>query len=529
MHTTRRRASFCILALAFAGAGVAAAGRTVPLAEAVKRRDLDTVRALLRQRADVNAAEPDGSTALHWAAHHGDAAAIDLLLRAGARPAGVNRYGATPLALAAAHGAAAPVERLLAAGADPNTVSPGGETVLMTAARAGRLEAVRVLLARGADVNAREATRHQTALMWAAAEGHADVVRALIGARADIRAVSRGPAAWAPKDATGIVPGSRYTRRGLPRLDTFTPLQFAVQAGRIEATRALLDAGANLADETPQGMGVLTLAIANAHYELAALLVERGADVNAAKIGFAPLHQLVRVRTLNIGQFPHPVPTGRLSGLELGKLLLQHGAAVDARTTKEWPDGFRFGFGLNATPFLVAAKGGDARMMQVLADHGADPRAVNANGTTAAMAAAGVEMANPNEDSGTDADALAALRLAIALGGDVNAVNKNGDTALHGAVYRATTDAIRFLVERGARLDVRNKPRCDFASGCTERDRRGEGDGYTPYELAVGGVGMLGGYRPEAAAVLRELMVARGLTPEAAANKDKYSFGVTVR
>ena len=503
-----------------------AAGRAVPLAEAVKHRDLDAVRALLQQHVDVNASEPDGSTALHWAAHEGDPAVVDLLLRAGASAGTTTRYGATPLALAAANGNGAVVERLLKSGADPNTASPGGETVLMTAARAGRLDAVRALLAHGADVNARETTRGQTALMWAAAEGHADVIRALVGAGADMRAVSRGPSA--PQDpAKGAPPETaRYRRRPVPRLDTFTPLQFAVHAGQIEATRALIDVGASLNDETPEGMGVVTLAIANAHYELAALLAEKGADVNASKVGFAPLHQLVRVRTLNIGQFFSPVPTGRMTAPELAKVLIEHGANVDARTTKGFPDGHRFAFGLNATPFLLAAKGGDVPMMQVLADHGADVRAVNANGTTALMAAAGVEMFNPNEDSGTDADGLAALRLAIKLGaGDINGGNKDGNTPLHGAVFRTSTDAIKLLVELGARLDVKNKPKCIYSAGCSGQNP----EGYTPYGLAAGGLGMLGSYRPEAAALLRELMIARGLTPEAKEEKDKYSFGVTVK
>ncbi len=233
-------------------------------------------------------------------------------------------------------------------------------------------------------------------------------------------------------------------RRPRIRLDTFTPLQFAVHAGRIEAARALIDAGASLDDVTPQGMGLITLAIANAHYELAAVLAESGADVNEAKAGFTPLHQLVRVRTLNIGQFFSPVPSGRMTATELAELLIDYGADLEARTTKGWPDFHRGAFGLGATPFLMAAKGGDVPLMQVFADRGADVHAVNVNGTTAVMAAAGVEMFNPNEDSGTDADGFAALQLAMALGaGDINEQNKKGNTPLHGAVFRATTDAVK--------------------------------------------------------------------------------------
>ena len=521
MTETAARIAVALLLLTVAGA---AAGRSGPLADAVKTGDLETVRALLWQDVDVNAPEPDGSTALHWAAHQGDLAAVELLLRAGAAAAAANQFGVTPLSLGAANGDAAVVERLLESGAGPDTALPGGETALMTAARAGRIGAVRALLAHGADVNAHEETRHQTALMWAAAEGHADVVRALVGAGADIHAVSRGPSL--PLGDGGGSSVYQSYRRAAPRVDAFTPVQFAVQAGQIEAALALLDAGASLEDETPQGMPLLTLAIANAHFELAALLAERGADVNADGVGFTPLHQLARMRTLNIGQFPHPVPTGRVTSFERAKTLLEHGAAVDARNTKRWQDGFRGKFTLGATPFLLAAKGGDARMMQLLADHGADPLAVDANGTTAVMLAAGVGMINPNEDNGTDADALEALRLAVALGGDVNARNVYGDTALHGAVFRTTTDAIEYLAGNGARLDVRNRCSTAFCPGSGDPP---EGAGRTPLEIAVNGIGMLGGYRPEAAAVLRELMLERDLNPTVEEDKGRYSFGVPAR
>ena len=504
----RRWCAGVTVVLLLGAVGTHAAGRTAPLADAARAGDAATLRVLLEQRVDVNAQEPDGSTALHWAAHRGSAAAVGLLLGAGARVGAANRYGVTPLSLAAASGNAAVVERLLKAGADPNGALPGGETVVMTASHAGRTEALQVLLAHGADVNARESTRNQTALMWAAAEGHADIVRVLIQAGADIRAVSRGP--LSPK---GITDGESINKRVAPRVDVFTPLQFAVHAGRIEAARALLAAGADIGGETPQGMGLLTLAIANAHYELAAFLLEAGADPNAATIGWTPLHQVVRTRTLNIGQFPHPVATGSVTSLELAKLLLAHGADVDARTTEPWADGWRGRFGLSATPFLVAAKGGDAQMMQLLADAGADPLAVNDNGTSALMAAAGVEMFNPNEDSGTNADGLAALRVAVAVGaGDVNGINLKGETALHGAVHRASNEIIQLLADNGARLDIENE------------------DGLTPVQLAVRGVGIGRGTRPAQAGFLRELMIARGIAPpDLAEDTARYSFGVEIK
>jgi ankyrin repeat protein len=380
----------------------------------------------------------------------------------------------------------------------------------MTAARAGRIDAVRALIEHGADVNARENTRGQTALMWAAAEGHADVISVLAWNGADIKAVSHGPSS--PKNITD---GESIYKRVAPRVDVFTPLQFAVQAGQLDATRALLEAGGNVLDETPQGMSLLTLAIANAHYDVAALLVDKGADVNASKIGWSPLHQVVRVRTLNIGQFPHPVPTGSISSLDLAKVLLAHGAEVDARTTKGWQDGWRGGMGRNATPFLLAAKGGDSQMMQLMIANGADPKAVNAGGTSAVAAAAGVEMFNPNEDSGTNADGLAALKVALALdAGDINALSRNGDAPLHGAVHRGSNEIIQLLIDHGAKVDIKNRK------------------GLTPLQVANGEDNFIGmiGKRPEAIVLLKEIMIARGLKPEMKEDTpERFAFGVKAR
>ena len=491
--------------------GAAAGARTALLVDAARDGDVKAIRALLQQRVDVNAPEPDGTTALHWAAHRGDLAAVDLLLRAGACATAANTFGVTPLSLAVASINPVVVERLLESGADPNTSVNGGETVLMTAARVGQADAVRALVEAGANVNAREETRGQTALMWAAAEGHADVVRLLIQLGAAINAVSH-----APSSPEGITDGTSLYQRDAPRVDVFTPLQFAVRAGRLEAARALLEAGASVADETPQGMGVLTLAIANAHYELAAFLIEQGADVNAAKVGWAPLHQVVRVRNLVHGGFPFPQPTGRLTGFEFAKMLLSHGVDVDARSTERFRDGWGGGFGDDATPFLLAAKGGDVPMMRLLAANGADVTATNAGGTTALMGAAGVEMRNPNGDSGTEADSLEALKLAIVLGaGDINGVNRDGETALHGAVFRATTKNLELLAKHGSKLDVRNKR------------------GTMPIEDALNGIPKANNSRthpkPEAAKVLHELMVAQGLpSPGPEIDKSRYNYGVKV-
>ena len=249
-------------------------------------------------------------------------------------------------------------------------------------------------------MNAREETRGQTALMWAASEGHVDVVRLIVAHGADVKAVSHPPSS--PEDVTD---GTSLWSRAAPRVDIFTPLQFAVRAGHQDAAVALIKAGASLTDETPQGMGLLTLAIANAHYDLAAFLIEQGVDLNAANVGWTPLHQAVHMRTMAIGEFPYPRPSGRLTSFDVAGMLLAHGAEVDARTETWFTDGIGRGrMGKGSTAFLLATKGADVQMMSLLVANGADVTATNANGTTALMAAAGVEMMNPNTDSGTDTE-----------------------------------------------------------------------------------------------------------------------------
>ncbi|MDO8794810.1 MAG: ankyrin repeat domain-containing protein [Vicinamibacterales bacterium] len=493
-------------------AGAVAAARTVPLVEAAKHGDIKLARLLVAQKVNVNAPDVDGSTALHWAAHRGDVTLVDVLLQAGAKAATVNAYGVTPLALGVESGEPGVVSRLIKAGADANAATTGGETVLMTASRLGKAEAVKVLLEHGAQVNATETTRGQTALMWAAAEGHADVVRLLLQKGADINATSRGPAS--PKD---ITEGASIYKRVAPRIDPFKPVQFAVRAGHLEATKALVEAGANVNEATVNGMSLLTLAIANAAYDTASYLIDTGADVNDARPGWTPLIQVVRVRNLNIGQFPHPVTKGRMTSSELAQKLLKAGAQVDGLTEKAFNDGWRGFFGPKATAFLLAAKGGDTEMMRLLAEHGADVFHKNATGSNAVMVAAGVDMFNPNEDSGTDAEGLAALKLALELGKgkfDVNELNRSGEAALHGAMHRNSTEIVRVLVEAGAKLDLQNKK------------------GLTAIQIANGEDNFIGmiGRRQELIDQLSGMMLAQGLTPQLrddAANR--FNFGVKAK
>ena len=496
--------TMALLALLLAVAAVSAASPEVPLIEAVKGGDRAAARSLLDAGEDPDRALPDGTTALHWAAYRDDIDTVDLLLLRGAAVDAANRYGVTPLALAAERGYGHAVERLLAADANPNTPRRGGETVLMSAARAGDMRSVAALIAAGAAVNAAEETRGQTALMWAAGEGHAAVIRALLAAGADLQARSHGPAAAAAASGSGT-----YTRR-VARMDEFTPLLFAVRAGRTDAVKALLEGGADVNETAPDGTSLLVIAAANAHWELAASLLEAGADPNAADQGWPALHQVVRTRNLNIGFFPHPEPTGTMSSLDFARLLLDRGADVNARITQPIVDGFR-GFWTQdgATPLLVAAKGADAAMMRLLAEYGADSTLSNNRGTTPTMAASGVEMFNPNEDSGTNPEALEALDVALELGGDVNAANNDGDTPLHGAAWRGANDIILRLVEEGAELHVVNKR------------------GYTPLQIANGeeeGRVANINVRPWTVALLQDLLRERGLPWELQRGQERYAF-----
>ena len=420
------------------------------LVEAIKNEDRAAVRALLQRRADVNALEPDGTTPLHWAAYMDDLGTAELLIGAGANPKAANRHRVTPLALAAINGNAAMIGLLLKAGADPNTALPEGETALMTAARTGKLDAVKVLLETGANVNAKETSRGQSALMWAAAEGHTPVVEALTRQGADIAARSTG---------------------GL------TALLFAVREGKIDTVRALLKAGANVNDATirprgitrtsvpgyalgqrPQGStSALVLAVGSAHFELASVLLEAGADPNAAAQGWTALHEMTWVRKCGQGDNnPCPQGTGTMDSLELTRRLVAHGANVNARMTQRASMGTTELGNLGATPFLLAARTADVELMRLLVKSGADPLLPNEDLTTPLMAAAGCGTYSPGEDPGTESEALEAVKLAWELGGDVNAVDEKGDTAMHGAAYKFFPSVVRFLAEKGARVEVFN-------------------------------------------------------------------------
>ena len=433
-----------LLALLSLGAG----SRDADLLGAVKSGDVAAVQAVLqRPGAPVNTAEVDGTTALHWAVEYDDLAIVDLLLSSGADVTAVNRYGVTPLAPACTNGNAAMIERLLDAGADPNTPLPGGETPLMTASRTGSAEAIRVLLAHGADVHAREERRGQTALMWAASHNNAAAIQVLVEAGADISARAAGPK---------VVPTrTGYRARNRQRVDAATPFLFAVRQGNLNAVQTLVELGANVNDTLVDETSALVVAIANAHWQLADYLLGEGADPNAAGQGWGPLHQLARTRRgLDVNRFPWPVPTGTMSGLDLAKQLVYYGADVNQRMEKKISDDVRNNFGAGATALAMAAKADDHELIRVLLALGADPNIRSFSGTTPLMAAVGVEMFNPGEDTHDDEDAIVTAKLLLDLGAEVNSRNSYGESAVLGATARGPIPLVQLLLDNGADLDV---------------------------------------------------------------------------
>jgi ankyrin repeat protein len=424
-----------------AGAAQSAPDRRVP--DAARQKDRAGVSRLLDARADVNARQPDGATALHWAAHWNDLEMARLLVGKGADVNAANDLGATPLALACTNASVEMATVLIKAGARPDLALSSGETPLMTAARSGNAALIELLITAGAQVDARETVDGQTALMWAAADKRLAAVRRLIERGADVHA----------RSTSG-----------------FTPILFAARAGDVDVATTLLNAGANVNDAGRDGATPLLVAAVRGRLPLARLLLEKGANPNADATGYTPLHwaaggwetELTGSRGIAAERDDE---WSALAGLgehkrELVQLLLKHGANVNAVTTKVPP---RVGFTVfngqiltGATPFFLAAFAADRAVMQVLADAGADTKMTNGLKTTPLMAAAGVgrPLAETNT---TAAGSLAAATLALELGNDVNAANAAGDTALHGAAHIRADALVQFLADKGANLNAANK------------------------------------------------------------------------
>lgn len=476
---------FCAIGLVLLlASGQALAQSRSQLAAAAEKKDRARIAALLKQGADVNASQADGMTALHWATYHDDLSTATLLVKAGANAKATNRYDVTPLSLACTNGNSDIVALLLEAGADANTKLRGGETVLMTASRTGKPGPVKALLSRGAEVNAKD-RKGQTALMWAAAEGHAEVVSLLLKAKADFKN---------------------------PLPSGFTPLLFAAREGRIDVVRVLLKAGADINDAIPDrkgaprgpkpGTGALLMAVENGHFELAIALVKAGADPNDQRAGYGALHMVSWVRKPGRGDDeegdPPPIGSGKLTSLEFVKEMIANGVKVNL-PSKTGLTGRGILNKPGATPLLAAASTADVPLMELLIKLGADPSLANAQRTTPLLAAAGVGVGAPEEAPGAEPDVLEAVRLLLKHKADVNAVDDNGETAMHGAAYRNHPKVVQLLTDNGARIAVWNKA---------------NKAGLTPLVIAEGyRPGLNFRPSPETVAALHRVMLAAGVTP----------------
>lgn len=463
------------------------------LPTAAEKQDWAAVSAQITSKADLNATQADGATALHWAAYHNKAEIVEKLLAAGAKADVANRYGITPLLLACENGSEEIVRSLLNAGADANAKQRGGETALMVASRAGKPGAVKALLEKGAKVDAQD-RKEQTALMWAAAEGHADVIELLVKSGAKID----------------------------QRLDSgFTAFLFAAREGKTAAVKKLLQLGAEVNDaiatedntngrDAPNGTSAALLAVENGHFELAMDLIRAGADPNDQRNGFTALHTLTWVRSPPHGDDeagqPPPDTHGKLSSLDFIREIVKAGAKVDA-VLKKGARAKAFG-ALNfegATPFLLAARNADLPMMKLLVELGADPHKPNADGSTPLMAAAGLGCYAPSEEAGTEDECVAACEYLLSLGADVNAVDEKNQTAMHGTAYKSLPKVAKLLASKGAKIEIWNQ----------KNDR-----GWTPLLIAQGF--RPGNFKPSVPTIeaISQIMLAAGVTPPPSPDRD---------
>jgi ankyrin repeat protein len=441
---------------------IGAADNRPPLIEAARNSDMAALRALLQKGADINAAEADGTTALHWASYRDDGGSADLLIRAGAKVNAANDLGATPLWTASLNGSEAMVRRLLQAGANPNAALLAGETPVMVASRSGKPLVVEQLIAKGADVNAHGA-RGQTALMWAVSQKHPDVVKVLLAHGADLHARSDTWSQVMAVEPHGYLPYNRSIPAG-----SETALMFAARVGDLASARLLVAAGANVNDVDAWGVSATTLAAHSGYGDLVELLLERGADPNAAAAGFAALHAAIMRRDE-----------------KMVSALLAHRADANAplRTwtpTRRSSDDFHFAPELvGATPFWLAARFNAPGVMRLLLKHGADPMFVHHgenmaggiqgnNGfirrtyaTTALLAATGIGGGGtawvPPDPIEREALMLETVKLAAELGIDVNAANTDGRTALDAAKTLKYETVVKFLVDKGAKPGTTKK------------------------------------------------------------------------
>jgi ankyrin repeat protein len=494
-------------------AAVNAGAATSAVADAAEHRNREAIRLLLRQKADVNVAQVDGTTALHWAVRLDDLDMVDLLLRAGAKVTAVNRDGATPLQLAALNGSAAMIEKLVKAGADPNApLSSSGDTALMLAARTGTTDAIKVLVETGANVNAKESWGGTTPLMFAAAERHPAAVKMLIEQGADVSARSNFVTAANGRGFEGRTPSTPRTGQAAEEFASgwLTPLMFAAREGDLESARLLVGAGADVNAIAADGKDALGLAIFNGNYEVGSFLVDSKSTVNKADTqGFTPLFWAVDRRNMETApNFPWMVTT---DPLPLIRKLLDASANPNALVNNTPRARMRAGSPriVFATPLMRAAFSGDLELVKLLLAKGADPTIRSKDYETMLEAAAGLGFIQGYSKGKSAAERLEVVKLFVSLGADVNAADDYGITALMAAANMGDVAIIQYLVDKGADLgayDLGKKN--DGAFGASVEP-------LMPIDYAIG----VGTFVPnnaviiheEAVALMQTMMKARGI------------------
>lgn len=436
----------------------AAAPPASAVADAAMHGDKDAVRTLLRQKADVNATQVDGSTALHWAVQANDLELADLLLRNGARPSAANEAGATPMLLATQNGNAAIIARLLAAGADPNApLTKTSDTALMMAARTGKVDAVKVLLDRGAQVNAHESWGGTTALMWAVSEHHPDVAKLLIDHGADVNAKSYFVPSASGRGFEGSTPVPPKPNQPIEEFASgmLTPLMFAAREDDLDSAKLLVKAGADLNAQAADGKDALSLALFDGSYAVADFLIDSHANVNQKDAQrFTPLFWAVDRRNMETApNFPWMVTR---DPLPIIKKLLDAGADPNTLINSTPRARMREGSPriVFATSIMRAAFSGDIELVKLLLAHGADPHIISSDRETTLMAACGTGFINGYHRLRPPAERLAVVKLLIDLGEDVNAADNYGITPLMVAANLGDLNVVKYLVEKGADLNA---------------------------------------------------------------------------
>ena len=491
-----------LLQVAILAASVAVPAFASDIIDAAKSKSTSAALSLISEGIDVNTADADGTTALHWAAHYGDAELARALIAAGAKVTAANDYGATPMSEAAIVGNVAVLEALLDAGVDADAPTPEGQTPLMVVARTSNLAAAKLLLERGAEVDAREQWKDQTALMWASAQKQPEMVALLLKHGADENARSKIHD-W-PRQVTAE-PRVKHLPSG-----GFTPLLFAAREGCLECAQALVATGADVDLPDPDAVTPLLAALLNAHFDTAKFLVESGANVDKWDWwGRTPLYAAVDYNTIPHGGRPDRPSLDETTALEIIKLLLERGAYPNPQMKLLQP--FRdLGadrgadpiLGIGVTPLTRAAKAGDTPAIRLLLEHGALPDLPNADDITPLMAAAGLRSYDIDTRGRfkTEGEAIEAARALLEGGADINTRDRLGQTALHGAAFRGWTGLVKFLAAEGADLSAQDN------------------NGHTPLDAAMGRMRGAGGRAasvinvyPETAAAIEALLAAAAL------------------